>query len=57
MAGIVAGSITMSSLTEHTHMRERRQLALELLWWIEGARKAGTLDKVLPATLKRWEEA
>lgn len=58
--GIIAGTITMGRMMERQHEQEyvhaQRQLALELLWWIEGARKAGTLDKILPETIKKWED-
>jgi hypothetical protein len=53
MAGVILGSITMEGIRQRRECCERRQMALELLWWVEGARKAGTLDKVLPETIKK----
>lgn len=56
-AGIISGSITMAAFNAHVEARTVRLAILDMLYWIDGARKAGTLDRVLPETLKKWEDA
>lgn len=56
MAGVVLGSVTMEVIVERRELYRHRQSILDLLYWMEGARKEGTLDTVLPETLKKWED-